>query len=131
MLYFSTRWDEQSTPCHSYSIPRQEPQNPLSKRMVRPQGTGLDLCGENPLPLPGGLNLRLSKSLQLKITTKNEVLTTSLKYRFFIKEFYDWRHPLKKTWLGKKNKMFYFTRKTQEFHVGCTATRHAAIFLCP
>jgi hypothetical protein len=27
--------------------------------------------------------------------------------------------------------MFYFTRKTYEFHVGCKTTRHTAPFLCP
>jgi hypothetical protein len=60
---------------------------------------------------------------------KAEVFTTPLKYRVFIKELYDWRHPLKKAWLEKKNKMFYYTRKTQEFHVGYMTTRHTVLSL--
>ena len=31
----------------------------------------------------------------------------------------------------KEHNMFYFTRKTQEFHIVCMTTRHVALFLCP
>lgn len=31
----------------------------------------------------------------------------------------------------KEYSMSYFTRKTQNFHVSCTTTRHVAIFSCP
>jgi len=27
--------------------------------------------------------------------------------------------------------MFYFTRKTKEFQMACTSTRHIVFFLCP
>jgi len=31
----------------------------------------------------------------------------------------------------KEQNMLYFTRKTQEFHMGCMTTRHVAPFICP